>query len=943
MDDELVGDGHRAAVGLLERRLRSIQAGEQVPRVVLLEGESGVGKTRIVRELYARLQQAQPDPPYWPPLELAAPGASGARVDPMPSRKVLGPAVEEFAWRAGALPPYLWWAIACDQAASGPMYDVIPLFENAMKAHLVPLSLARAQQDGGWKRLAASMRHNFVEEFREATREGAVETAGKVLEAVGAPVPGLGWLVNQSVQGWSWARTWSEHRRFAREGALLAELNPVKTSPTDDMIDALRQVLAPGLPAVVVVEDLHLMGESLRELLDGLAGRDLPVLVVGTAWPESRFKEHYAAWLESATGRGWVERVRVAPPDENSLLTLVRRAAPQVDDDTARRVARRWPNPLALLLVLSLEKFRRRIDRTGTLQISDDDLRGFPGTLGGIYRARWEELPKDVQRALLLAAAGLGRDHNTGAPSNAFVAEIIVQAAIAAGLVGPSPEGADDTLDGRSLGAAMARAVDPVAWLLDISPQTQFREYDLIDVVLADVDDIFERNDVHVFRTAIVKILSDRLNVARGDRYLLDHDDAANVTAASWLHSLADEVSVATTEEQFAQTSALLCLAAIEACSDRPASALRLAIRANWEQLWAPEHPDTIFTRHCLLSYRIRLGERSGMMAELRKLLIDTLRIHGESSREAFYVRGSLADCRGENGDTTGALGEAEELLNEQLELFGPGDIDVLNSRGRIARWYSESGDTARAVIELDSLLLDHLQVLGAEHVNTLAVREHLAIARGRDGDPRAALTELGVLLADQVRLLGQAHALTLSTRRSISAWCLEAGDAVGALAAAEAELSDRARGQNEADPQLLAARTWVADLRGEAGDVAGALAELNAVLPVQRGATGCDHPDTLATSACIAHWRGHTDGPEAAIRDFAMVLAGRVRVLGGDHERTLRTRRQIADWRAKAGDPDMAVAEYESVLADQTRALGPDHPDTIETHRLLDDLRDSM
>lgn len=47
MEHELVGAGHQGAVELLEQRLQSIRTCEPVPRVVVLEGESGVGKTRI--------------------------------------------------------------------------------------------------------------------------------------------------------------------------------------------------------------------------------------------------------------------------------------------------------------------------------------------------------------------------------------------------------------------------------------------------------------------------------------------------------------------------------------------------------------------------------------------------------------------------------------------------------------------------------------------------------------------------------------------------------------------------------------------------------------------------------------------------------------------------------------------------------------------------------
>lgn len=35
-------------------------------RVHVLSAPSGLGKTRVVQELYARLAEAQPEPGYWP-------------------------------------------------------------------------------------------------------------------------------------------------------------------------------------------------------------------------------------------------------------------------------------------------------------------------------------------------------------------------------------------------------------------------------------------------------------------------------------------------------------------------------------------------------------------------------------------------------------------------------------------------------------------------------------------------------------------------------------------------------------------------------------------------------------------------------------------------------------------------------------------------------------
>ena len=88
---ELLGDGHRRVLKDLVSLLSSLQTGDtQSPRVVVLEGASGSGKSRIVRELYRRLRAGEPSPGYWPELPEEW-SVTKAGVDPIPNRKRLGP------------------------------------------------------------------------------------------------------------------------------------------------------------------------------------------------------------------------------------------------------------------------------------------------------------------------------------------------------------------------------------------------------------------------------------------------------------------------------------------------------------------------------------------------------------------------------------------------------------------------------------------------------------------------------------------------------------------------------------------------------------------------------------------------------------------------------------------------------------------------------------
>ena len=122
---ELLGDGHRRVLKDLVSLLSSLQTGDtQSPRVVVLEGASGSGKSRIVRELYRRLRAGEPSPGYWPELPEEW-SVTKAGVDPIPNRKRLGPPIDGFIWNSDTLPSFTWWVFNCDRMQHGDVVDVV--------------------------------------------------------------------------------------------------------------------------------------------------------------------------------------------------------------------------------------------------------------------------------------------------------------------------------------------------------------------------------------------------------------------------------------------------------------------------------------------------------------------------------------------------------------------------------------------------------------------------------------------------------------------------------------------------------------------------------------------------------------------------------------------------------------------------------------------------
>jgi tetratricopeptide (TPR) repeat protein len=961
--DEMLGTHHHAVVDLLLDRLDTVQAGERAARVVVLEGASGVGKTRIIQEFYARLAARQTAPAYWPPLAphdptdepspapdkplrtsllrpSTNPATRGHRADPLPDRKLLGPPVEGFVWPAGSTPDFLWWAVSCDQLQSGAAVDATLQYEEAMRAHLVPLALARAQQDGAWRNASRAVRENIATELRELASEGVMEAAGRALEAIGAPVPGLGWLVSKTAQSFTWARTRRQQQTLQRTGGLLADATTDQPDRLAVLDEALRQVLAPGLPAVVAVEDLHLMDTHLGDLLDRLAAHrpDTPVLVVATAWPEGRERPAYDAWLSRA-GTG-VEVVGVDGLATADMVTLVRREAPATDDATAARLARRFDNPLALRIVLSLDRFRRRIDETGALRLDDDDLAHFPRTLEQAYRARWAELPDDVRAALLLAAASMGRDPSNGEPHNSFIADVVVGGAVAAGLASHD--------DGAALAVALDEGVTPLAWLTRQDAGLAFREGLLIETALADLEDHLAPGDVTAFRDAVGQRLCDWVDHERGPSALLAPAGLPLLTA-SWLHHLAladgsltssshpassnhtstshPASSSHTSTNQASVAAARLALARARAAGFRFDDAVALLTdHAVLEALDVPP-ADALILRGVVATWHAEIGDLDHAIAEGEAVLPALTATLGPDHPSTLIAQANLAHHIGLTGATAQAGHRYEGLIVASTRALGPDAEPTLVARAQHAHYLAASGDVAAARDALEVLLTDRLRVSGPDHEHTLGARHQLANMRGRLGDVAGALRETRALLADRTRVDGPDHPATLQCRLAVSGLLGELGDLTQALAEGRSVLADLTRVHGPVHPLVFNARHQLAHHLGQTGDYEGAVTAFEHLLADCSDALGPEHPDTLLARSQWAAFLGYAGRTSEALEEYRSLLPVRARVSGEDAPETLTVRHQIASHLAELGGAEEALRAARSLQPDFERVFGATHP----------------
>ena len=349
-----------------------------------------------------------------------------------------------------------------------------------------------------------------------------------------------------------------------------------------------------------------------------------------------------------------------------------------------------------------------------------------------------------------------------------------------------------------------------------------------------------------------------------------------------------------------------------------------------------PDHATTLSTRHCLAHEIAARGDHATAEAEHRAVLEAELRIFGPDHPHVVITRRCLARDIAARGDHTAAEAELRDVLETHLRIFGPDHPSTLAARGDLAHEIAARGDHATAEAEYRAMLEAELRNFGPDHPSTLAARFAMAGEIAARGDHAAAEAELRDVLEAQQRILGPDNPSTLITRREMAGEIAVRGD----HAAAEAELRDVLEAQQRIlgpdNRSTLITRHQLADQIAARGDHAAAEAELRDVIEAASRTLGPDNLTTLSTRRCLAREVAVRGDHTAAEAEHRAVLEAQLRILGPDNPSTLITRHQVAHQIAARGDHTAAEAELRDVLEVQQRILGPDHPSTLDTRRCL-------
>jgi hypothetical protein len=816
--DPLTGMAHRQLVDLL---LSKVGSTGHNPTFIVIEGPSGVGKSRVVREVYSSLVQRQHEPRYWP-------GLAVAEHDVLATRKNMGPPRESFHWKPGALPDFLWWDISCDQLPGGDPLAVVRQFAPFLQQHLLPMALALAATRGLPSTVAGEVRDSLQRLLREGAGEVGMGALQLALGALDVAVPGLGWFVNRVGDGSRWLLDRRDADRSLRADTWIESPGG---SFGIDIANQILQMTGGLLPGVIVIEDIHLMGPDLVELLRAIEQADTGLLVIATAWPEGRSRSVYADWLRSTEAVGLVRIEPLSAPSSHELAHFVTRRAPGTSPSEAIEIAGLWSNPYALLLLLSLDRVKARILANGGRLRLDDELKRVPRRVEDLYRSRLEELPEQVRSALAIAAGCMPEAANSLV--GRFIADVVSRAAVRSRLFrgGPSAE--------AHIVECLRDAQVAYCWCLEPEPGTAaFREVPLQHAALEYLtDELISSDDSIRLRSCVVEVLREYVDSRRGDGYSLPIDDPVMVAACSWLLKSLDS----RTDLDAAGLAAAICrarsLASVHHYTEATdfAAGMGLVGRAfdlahpdllallgelGWWLAWAGRFDDSIDLLERLLktvsaslgsghpvvlALRARRAYISGMAAHIDEAISAFAELDSEVStrtdvpaRLRFHIRRQRARWLGTKGDYASAGAVLEPLAVSMMHEFGELDRDVLLADSNLAYFAAQANPELGAVLEeallrYSSLIRRRGISLGPQDPDTLDARRNYACLLAKR-DPATSLIELGQLLTDSLNVLERNSRHVLTTRLDLAVVASRCGE-VRIATDAMGELLDIAEG----------------------------------------------------------------------------------------------------------------------------------------------------
>lgn len=322
--------GREPELEMLMSAFRRVEAGDG-PEVAVVLGESGLGKTRLVQEFYARLStsiDAEGECGYWPDRMVR--DGNNLKVNPDPA---------ECNPSQVANMRFLWWGIRMldrtgHNAGMGGLSESVPL----LRAHLEPFARARV--------LSARV--------KDAAKSAAIDAAIEIGNLFTFGLLGLGRLGLDHASNWK--AIVDERREFAGMDAA-GEQARQRESLVDIVLADLEALFAAGekkgepLPAIILLDDAQWLSADeaaatfIARLLRRAETENWPLLVLATHW-EKEWNDAEADTTNASLPmllRGWDEarKTVIALGKEPDLEEMVEVGFPGLHPHQVKLVLRK--------------------------------------------------------------------------------------------------------------------------------------------------------------------------------------------------------------------------------------------------------------------------------------------------------------------------------------------------------------------------------------------------------------------------------------------------------------------------------------------------------------------------------------------------------------------------------------------------------------------------
>jgi len=879
----------------------------------------------------------------------------------MAGRKVVAPRIDDFVWPAGMLPTFGWWGLNCERLSSGSSQDVVSAMRSQLEAHALPLVMARRQVEG-WKDKTRRLAGEAVDEVRSAFVDEGLGAAFDVLKKHGINIPCGSTLVKWGFKGVgaSWRRI-QELNRLKRDFLLGEQGRSMQRTASQQLADMLISLSCRDLPAVVAIEDMHLMGHELPVFLGAVSSRRTsPVLVVGTVWPEGEGNAVYRRWMNKAQRCGTVQHLKSPTLEVDDLSRMIQEEAPRTSQVDLFQIAECLNNPYLIRLWLTENRTREHIEgHGGAVVLADENIR-LPEDVMAVLKARWDELDDAVRNGVLYAAA---ISPDTDGSACRFVSEVV------AGVVNRrEPDAHYDVRMG------LRRAIEKLCWCRSEQGVDFFVEPLLVEYLRRKADSHFGKEGWRqlcmLTQDALAEWICrhvDGIDLPSTEvsmfacRWFLDLDEGGQSeelklarAAAQWCLAQNadsyDEVGDALeygkktlaallvgnplSEKAMLNVRAAVADYALRGGEAKDALNRYSALLPAFEKAFGIHHQRTMSVRHGRACAMAGVGKLEECVAELNSLLEDQSAVLGGGHPDSWATRSRLVEL-------LNRLGRVEESLALCNDGDGvPGGDSVAHNLlpAGLLRAAALMGDKrASAAVEVCRVLLGGVeQEFGPDHENSLEARSNLAAALRQGNLVAEAIAQYRLLVKGYGRLRGSDHPDTLTTRHHLALALRDAGRVEESAEAYRAVLGDCLRILGPDHAATLAARHNLALTLCGVGRVEESVEAFAALLADHLRILGPDHVGTLAVRNGLAGALLGAGRVEEAVEAFEGVLADFPRVLGPDHPDTLIAHANLAEALEEAGRVEEAVEAYQTVLTDCLRVLGSDHPDTLTTRHSL-------